>query len=167
VRAAIDDDPRLTLEAKREVRFYAEQSEALATFISILGTALAVIFSIGATVARPSPCSARWPRASARSARCARWASAAARCWAPSWARRCCCRWWAARSAWLAASGMQAVDVSTTNFSTFAELAFQFTLTPRIALQSLLFALLMGVVGGFVPAWRAARLKIVDCLRAA
>jgi putative ABC transport system permease protein len=59
------------------------------------------------------------------------------------------------------------VNVSTTNFATFSELAFQFTLTPAIALQSLVFALAMGFVGGFVPAWRAARLKIVDCLRAA
>ena len=42
--------PRLTLEAKREIRFYEEQSEALAKFISILGTALSVIFSIGAIV---------------------------------------------------------------------------------------------------------------------
>ena len=66
-----------------------------------------------------------------------------------------------------AALGMQAVDVSTTNFRTFAELAFQFRMTPAIAVQSMAFALLMGFVGGFVPAWRAARLKIVDCLRAA
>jgi ABC-type antimicrobial peptide transport system permease subunit len=40
-------------------------------------------------------------------------------------------------------------------------------MTPVIAVQSMLFALLMGFVGGFVPAWRAARLRIVDCLRAA
>ena len=66
-----------------------------------------------------------------------------------------------------AASLMQVVDISTTNFATFSELAFQFKLTPTIVVQSLLFALLMGFVGGFVPAWRAARLKIVDCLRAA
>jgi ABC-type antimicrobial peptide transport system permease subunit len=33
--------------------------------------------------------------------------------------------------------------------------------------QTLVFALSMGLVGGFVPAWRAARLKIVDSLRAA
>jgi ABC-type antimicrobial peptide transport system permease subunit len=62
---------------------------------------------------------------------------------------------------------MQAVDISTTNFQTFSELAFQFKLTPAIALQTLLFALVMGFVGGFIPAWRAGRLKIVDCLRAA
>jgi ABC-type antimicrobial peptide transport system permease subunit len=68
----------------------------------------------------------------------------------------------------LAAAGfMQAVDVSTTNFATFAELAFRFTLTPAIALQALGFALAMGVLGGFVPALRAARTKIVDSLRAA
>jgi ABC-type antimicrobial peptide transport system permease subunit len=66
-----------------------------------------------------------------------------------------------------AASLMQVVDISTTNFATFSELAFQFRLTPVIAVQSLAFALLMGFIGGFVPAWRAARLKIVDCLRAA
>jgi ABC-type antimicrobial peptide transport system permease subunit len=66
-----------------------------------------------------------------------------------------------------AASWMQAVDISTTNFQTFSELAFQFKLTPGIALQTLLFALAMGLLGGFIPALRAARMKIVDCLRAA
>ncbi|MFY8116987.1 MAG: ABC transporter permease, partial [Roseateles sp.] len=50
IKAAIEADPRLQLEAKPERRFYAEQSEALATFISILGTSLSVIFSIGAIV---------------------------------------------------------------------------------------------------------------------
>ena len=66
-----------------------------------------------------------------------------------------------------AASLMQTVNISTVNFQTFSELAFQFRLTPAIAMQSLAFALTMGLVGGFIPAWRAARLKIVDCLRAA
>ena len=66
-----------------------------------------------------------------------------------------------------AASVMQTVNVSTTNFQTFAELAFKFVLTPQIAWQALAFALAMGVVGGFIPAWRAARLEIVACLRAA
>jgi ABC-type antimicrobial peptide transport system permease subunit len=67
----------------------------------------------------------------------------------------------------VAASAMQAVDISTTNFQSFAELAFRFVLTPAIAVQAMLFALAMGVLGGFIPAWRAARLQIVDCLREA
>jgi putative ABC transport system permease protein len=66
-----------------------------------------------------------------------------------------------------AASFMQTVNISTVNFQTFSELAFQFTLTPSIALSSLAFALFMGLLGGFIPAWRAARLNIIDCLREA
>jgi ABC-type antimicrobial peptide transport system permease subunit len=64
------------------------------------------------------------------------------------------------------AAWMQAVDISTTNFQTFSELAFQFKLTPAIVLQTLLFSLGMGFIGGFIPAWRAARMNIVDSLRA-
>jgi ABC-type antimicrobial peptide transport system permease subunit len=53
------------------------------------------------------------------------------------------------------------------NFQTFSEIAFSFTLTPSIIATSLVFALVMGFVGGFLPAFRAARMKIVDALRAA
>jgi len=67
----------------------------------------------------------------------------------------------------VAASAMQAIGFSTVNFQTFSELAFQFKLTPAIVARTLAFALAMGLVGGFVPAWRAARMKIVDCLREA
>src|SRR5258705_2536532 len=50
VKKEIESDPRLTLEAKRETRFYADQSEALSKFISYLGTTISVIFSIGAII---------------------------------------------------------------------------------------------------------------------
>jgi len=66
-----------------------------------------------------------------------------------------------------AAATMQAITISTTNFQTFAELAFSFTLTPAIVAAALGFALAMGFVGGFLPAARAARLSIIDALRAA
>jgi ABC-type antimicrobial peptide transport system permease subunit len=65
------------------------------------------------------------------------------------------------------ASLMQLVQISTLNWQSFSELAFRFTLTSKIVLQSLLFALAMGVAGGFLPALRAARMNIVDALRAA
>ena len=166
-KATVESDPRLTLEAKREIRFYEEQSEALAKFISILGTALSVIFSIGAIVG----------------AMITMFAAVASRVGEIGTLRALGFRRSAVLAAFLleslllslagglvglgAASFMQAVDISTTNFQTFAELAFQFKLTPEIALQTLGFALGMGFVGGFIPAWRAGRLKIVDCLREA
>ncbi len=167
VKARIDADPRLALEAKPEIRFYAEQSEALATFINILGLSLAIIFSIGAVVG----------------AMITMFAAVAQRTGEIGTLRALGFRRGAVLAAFLVeslllsaiggvvglavASAMQAVDVSTTNFQTFAEVAFRFVLTPTIAWQALAFALAMGVVGGFIPAWRAARLQIVDCLRAA
>jgi len=167
VKDTIAADPRLTVEAKPEIRFYEEQSEALAKFISILGTALSIIFSIGAVVG----------------AMITMFAAVAQRTGEIGTLRALGFRRSAVLLAFLGeslllslvggviglvmASAMQAVNISTTNFQTFAELAFQFKLTPAIAVKTLLFALVMGFVGGFIPAWRAARLKIVDCLREA
>ncbi len=167
VSARVDDDPRLKLEVKPERQFYEEQSRALATFIRILGTSLALIFSIGAVVG----------------AMITMFAAVAARTGEIGTLRALGFRRGAVLGAFLAealllaaagglvglaaASAMQAFAISTTNFQTFAELAFRFVLTPSIALKSMAFALAMGVAGGFVPAWRAARMKIVDCLRQA
>ncbi len=166
-RATLEDDPRLTLEAKPEVKFYAEQSEMLATFIRLLGLSLSIIFSIGAIVG----------------AMITMFATVASRVGeigtlrALGFRRNAVLLSFLAESLLLslvggvmglgAASLMQAVSISTVNFKTFSELAFQFRLTPMIAVNSLLFALAMGLLGGFIPAWRAARLKIVDCLREA
>ena len=61
---------------------------------------------------------------------------------------------------------MQLITISTMNWQTFSELAFSFSLTPKIIGQSLLFGLFMGGAGGLLPAFRAARLSIVDALRA-
>jgi len=167
VVAAIKDDPRLQVTAKPEIRFYAEQSEALATFISVLGLALSIIFSIGAVVG----------------AMITMFAAVAQRTGEIGTLRALGFRRGAVLTAFLgeslllglvgglvglgAASLMQTVNISTTNFQTFSELAFRFTLTPQIAVLTIVFSLAMGFIGGFIPAWRASRLKIVDCLRAA
>jgi ABC-type antimicrobial peptide transport system permease subunit len=167
LKEAIEADPRLKLDVKAETQFYEEQSQALATFIRILGLSLSVIFSIGAIVG----------------AMITMFAAVAQRVGEIGTLRALGFRRGAVLVAFLAeslllslvggvvglaaASGMQAVDISTTNFQTFSEIAFQFRLTPAIAAQTLLFALAMGFIGGFIPAWRAARMKIVDGLRAA
>ncbi|MDD4052572.1 MAG: ABC transporter permease, partial [candidate division Zixibacteria bacterium] len=59
------------------------------------------------------------------------------------------------------------LQVATTNWDTFSQIAFNFRLSSGIVITALIFALVMGLVGGFLPAVRAARLKIVDSLRAA
>ena len=163
----IEADPRLTLEAKREQTFYSDQSQALSTFINILGLTLSVIFSIGAMIG----------------AMITMYASVANRVGeigtlrALGFGRSRILAAFLIESLLLAVMGglfglgcatlMPFLQFSTTNFQSFAELAFGFTLNPAIIVKSLLFSLLMGFVGGFLPAVRAARMPIVDSLRAA
>jgi putative ABC transport system permease protein len=167
IKANLEGDPRLTLEAKPEVKFYAEQSEQLSTFIRLLGLSLSIIFSIGAVVG----------------AMITMFATVAARIGeigtlrALGFRRSQVLVTFLGESLLLSlvggvmgvigASLMQAVNISTVNFQTFSEIAFQFRLTPEIMLKTLAFSLAMGFVGGFIPAWRASRMKIVDCLREA
>jgi len=167
VKDRLENDPRLTVEVKREAQFYADQSKQLATFISYLGTGISIIFSIGAVIG----------------AMITMYASVASRTAEIGTLRALGFSRTAILTAFLGealllgliggvvgligASTMQALTISTTNFQTFAEIAFSFALTPRIVLLTLVFALAMGFVGGFLPAARAARMKIVDALRAA
>jgi len=166
LKARLERDPRLTVEAYREVDYYAKQSELMARFIRILGTVLTIIFSFGATIG----------------AMITMYAAVANRTReigtlrALGFARRSILLAFLAESLLLAAVGaavgltaasfMRYLSVSTMNFQTFAELAFSFTLTPSIVVWSLLFALGMGLAGGVLPALRASRLNIVEALRA-
>jgi putative ABC transport system permease protein len=51
------------------------------------------------------------------------------------------------------------------NFQTFSQVAFSFAVTQTLLVQGLTYALVMGLVGGLLPAIRAARLPIASALR--
>lgn len=57
------------------------------------------------------------------------------------------------------------VETGTTNFETFTEIAFAFRVTPAVLWQAVSFSLLLGLLGGAWPAWRAARMKPIEALR--
>ena len=167
LKQRIESDPRLTLEVKRESLFYAEQSEIMAKFIRILGTTLSIVFSVGAIIGAMITMYASVANRTAEIGTLR----------ALGFKRSSILTAFLVESLALAAIGgivgifcanfMQYLTVSTMNFQTFSELAFNFTLTTEIAFKSFLFALAMGFIGGFLPAVRAARLGIVDALRAA
>ncbi len=166
VKAQLEADPRLNVTVKPEMQFYAEQSEQMAQFISVLGTAITLIFSIGAIIG----------------ASITMYASVANRTGeigtlrALGFTRRSILQAFLLEAILLgglggvvglfAASFMRFVHISTTNVQTFSEIAFNFELSPAIAINVLVFALMMGLIGGFLPAARASRLNIVDALRA-
>ncbi|MCC6710241.1 MAG: ABC transporter permease [Gammaproteobacteria bacterium] len=165
LRRALEDDQRLTVEAQRETLFYAKQSEMMSSFLSVLGTILSVIFSIGAIIG----------------AMITMYAAVANRTHeigtlrALGFQRRNILAAFLFESLLLSllggvlglvlASFLQLYTVSTMNWQTFAELAFTFSMNGRVVVEALLFALFMGLAGGFLPAIRAARLDIVEALR--
>jgi putative ABC transport system permease protein len=167
VSKSVAEDPQLQLDVKLEQRFYAEQSESMTRFINLLGLSLSVIFSIGAIVG----------------AMITMFAAVASRIGEIGTLRALGFRREAVLIAFLgeslglalvggllglaAASLMQTVNISTLNLQTFSELAFRFKLTWIVGVQTMGFALLMGFLGGFVPAWRAGQLSIIECLRQA
>lgn len=166
-KAAVEKDQRLTAEANREPQFYAEQSEAMSTFLRILGVTLSVIFSVGAIIGAMITMYASVANRTAEIGTLR----------AIGFRRRSILAAFLTESVALSlfggviglllASLMQFITVSTMNWQTFAELAFGFAMTGKIIVQGLVFALLMGIVGGLLPAARAARMRIVEALRAA
>jgi ABC-type antimicrobial peptide transport system permease subunit len=167
VKNRIESDPRLTLEAKRETTYYKDQSEMMAKFLRILGFSLTIVFSIGAVVG----------------GMITMYASVANRTReigtlrALGFRRTSILVSFLMESLFLGllggmaglffASFLQFFTVSTTNFQTFSELAFSFSLDVSITLKAMAFALGMGFVGGILPAIRASGMEIVDALREA
>lgn len=161
----VKNDKRLRVDVKRESQFYADQSESLAGFIRILGTVVTTIFSIGAIIG----------------AMITMYAAVANRTreigtlQALGFSRLSIVGSFLAESSLLSllggmiglliASLLTQFSISTTNFDSFSEMEFRFSLTLDTIKSVLVFSFFMGFFGGFLPAVRAARLKVVDALR--
>lgn len=65
----------------------------------------------------------------------------------------------------LMALPLHGISTGTANFMSFSEVLFHFRITPGILLKGLAFAALVGVLGGILPARRAAKIKLVEVLR--
>lgn len=166
-KRAFDSDRRLQqFEHDSETQYYAKQSEFLATFIRILGIFITVIFSFGATIGAMIT---MYSAVANRTVEIGTLRSL-------GFKRRSILASFLTESLAISliggavglvlASFLQFFSISTMNFTSFSELAFSFALSPSIIIISLIFALLMGVLGGFLPSVRAARMNIVTALRA-
>ncbi len=165
LKEAVIKDPRLVEEARREDEYYEAQSELMARFIRILGISLTLIFSLGAITG----------------AMITMYAAVASRTSeigtlrALGFHRRFILFAFLAEAVFLsllgaaiglvAASFMNRFTISTMNWTTFSELTFRFLLDRRIIANSVIFAVVMGIIGGALPSIRAARMNIVSALR--
>jgi ABC-type lipoprotein release transport system permease subunit len=154
------------LEVKREKQYYSEQSRPLANFLTYLGGFITSIFSFGAMIGAAITMYAAVANRTAEIGTLR----------ALGFLRRNILLAFLLEALLLAfiggslgillAAGLQFFSISMLNFSSFSEVAFGFTLSPTIIIQSMIFALIMGIIGGVFPAVSASRLKIVNALRA-
>ena len=166
VKRELESDPRIQLQVRREREFYASQSEGFTTLITTIGTFITVIMAIGAVFGAANTMYA------AIGARTREIAMLAVLGFGPLSVLVA----FVVESVIVAMIGglvgcvlslpMNGITSSTTNFQSFSEMAFQFRVTPVILAQGLVFAALLGLVGGFFPALRAARQNPSRSLRA-
>ncbi|HZI92671.1 MAG TPA: ABC transporter permease [Patescibacteria group bacterium] len=167
VQAKFDADPRLNLQIQREQAYYEASSSALTALISTLGGVLIVLFSFGAVMGAMVTMFA-FVGSRTREIGTLR---------ALGFPRRSILACFMIESMLLSLAGglvacvpalfLQKFTFSTTNFSSFTDVTWQFRATPAIMVSGLVFALVMGLVGGLIPAVRAARLPIITALREA
>jgi len=57
------------------------------------------------------------------------------------------------------------IQTGTTSFETFSDVSFAFTITPGLMAQGVAFSLIMGLLGGLLPAWRASRIPLTEAMK--
>ncbi|MFH0947302.1 MAG: ABC transporter permease [Planctomycetota bacterium] len=65
----------------------------------------------------------------------------------------------------LIALPLNGIETGTTNFNTFTEVAFAFRITPQVLMAAVGFSLILGILGGAWPAWRAAHMEPTQAMR--
>ena len=160
-------EPRLQyLVAKSEPEWYGEQSTSLGSFLKTLGLVVTGIFSFGAMIGAMITMYAAVANRTAEIGTMR----------ALGFLRRNILASFLMEALFLSTAGgalgiffasfLETITISTLNFATFSELAFRFDLTSSTVFASMIFSLVMGLLGGFLPAVRAAHLGIVNALRA-
>jgi putative ABC transport system permease protein len=163
---ALTSDPRLNVKPMRETEYYAEQSAMLYNLITGLGTLIAVIMGLGAMF---GALNTMYTAVSARARDIATLRAlgfssgpVVVSVLVESLLLALAGGAIGALLAWLAFDGFRA---ATLNFSSFSQVAFAFEVSPALLVRGIVFALLIGLIGGLFPALRAARQPVSAALR--
>ena len=164
-KRVLEADKRISVDVHREVDFYAQQSQLLGSILQALAIMITGIMALGAV----------FGAINTMYAAVATRRSEIAVLLTLGFQPRSVLASFLAESALIALVGgvlgalialpVNGMVTSTTNWASFSEIAFSFRITPGLLLSGLVFALVMGLIGGFFPARRAARQPVVQALR--
>jgi putative ABC transport system permease protein len=165
LRDTLTADPRLNVDVTREIDYYAKQSTRMTQLITILGGFVAAIMAIGAVF---GALNTMYSAVAERGREIATMRALGFNSWNVVLSflfEALLISFVGGILGCLAVLPLNGLTTSTMNFQTFSNLAFAFKITFDLLWMGVLFALVMGVLGGMPPAIRAASRPVATALR--
>jgi len=162
---AVTADPRMNVDVWREIDYYAKQSTTMTRLITVLGGFVAAIMAIGAIF---GALNTMYSAVAERGREIATMRALGFSTWNVILSflfEALLISFAAGLIGCLAVLPLNGLTTNTMNWQTFSNLAFAFKITFDLLLMGVLFALVMGVLGGLLPAIRAAIRPVAVALR--
>ncbi len=162
---SVSADPRMNVDVDREVNYYSKQSQTMTTIITTLGGIVAVIMAIGAVFGALNTMYSAVSERSREIATLRALGFGAGSVVFSFTVEALLISFVGGVVGCLAVLPLNGLTTGAMNWQTFSHLAFAFRITPPLLLQGIVFALVMGLIGGLPPAIRAARRPVAPALR--
>jgi putative ABC transport system permease protein len=162
---AITADPRLNVDVTREIDYYAKQSTQMTTLITVLGGVVASIMAIGAVFAGLNTIYSAVAERGREIATMRALGFSAIAVVMSFLFEALLISFVGGIVGCVAVLPLNGLTTATINWQTFSSLAFAFKITPELLVEGIFFALAMGIVGGLLPAIRAANTPVATALR--
>ncbi len=164
--ATLKGDPRVNLQAQREPEYYEKQSQLITTVITVVGTLIAVVMGLGAVFGALNTMYSAVSERSREIAVLRAIGFGGGAVVLSFFVEALVIAFVGGLVGCVAVLPVNGLTTGTMNWQTFSHLAFAFRVTPDLLAFGMLFALLMGALGGLPPAIRAARANVAHTLRA-
>jgi putative ABC transport system permease protein len=162
---AVTSDPRLNVDVTREIDYYSKQSTRLTTLITVLGGLIAAIMAIGAVF---GALNTMYSAVAERGREIATMRALGFGGPAVVFSfviEALLIAFVGGLIGCLVVLPLNGLTTGAMNLQTFSHLAFAFKITPELLVKGIIFALVMGLVGGLLPAVRAATRPVAQALR--
>jgi putative ABC transport system permease protein len=165
-KATVESNPRTTVQAQREQEYYASKSQIVTTLITVLGTLIAAVMALGAVFGALNTMYSAVSERSREIAVLRAIGFGGGAIVLSFFVEALIIAFVGGLVGCIAVLPVNGLTTGTINWQTFSHLAFAFRITPDLMALGMVFALLMGAVGGLPPAIRAARANVAHTLRA-
>ena len=162
---AVTADPRMNVDVDREVNYYSKQSQTMTTIITTLGGIVAVIMGIGAVFGALNTMYSAVSERSREIATLRALGFGAGSVVFSFTLEALLISFIGGVVGCVVVLPLNGLTTGAMNWQTFSHLAFAFRITPPLLVQGIIFALVMGLIGGLPPAIRAARRPVAPALR--